>query len=525
MSSNSKKQKYIIECLLSDKDIFSRCVSIVKGEYFERNYQRVVDFILNYYNEHNGVPKRKILDIEFDIQFDKNKITRDETKYVCAEIETFCKEAAVKDVILSSNEDIKNENFGAILERMNKAVAISLDHDLGVNFFDNPEEYLKSQVENHTYESTGIKALDKHLGGGILRKQLTLFSANSGGGKSIMLNNIAANFAFKGMNVLYISLELPEDMIYIRSSAIWSNSNIKEWQQNIPAIASKIKRGKEKGGSFLIKRMAQGASVNDIRAYLKHYELEYNFVPDLLIVDYLDLMLPNCGGKGMQVFDKDKATSEQLSELLHNFDMYGLSASQQNRDGIGNSSPDQSIIAGGLSKINTTDNYISLYMDPAMKLVGKMMIYFLKTRSADGVGESEELDFDSKTLAITDVDTNSVFSVMPMPRKKKTSLENVVAIDGVPVDDDSPINFDNSSQSLLDQFVEDINIEEDLKSKKKKNTIKDYIVGVKVDKKKNKKKKQDDTKNIPVINNPTRVKEPTSALLDLMSSMSGELNI
>lgn len=426
MGANSKKQKYIIECLLSSKDIFSRCISIIQAHYFDKDYERVIKFVVDYYSEHGGMPKKRVIDAEFDIQFKKLKITRDEVSYVCDEIEKFCKEAAVKEAVLASTEDIKNENYGSMLQRITDAVSITLDRDMGIEFFDNPEEKLKSFEDHQTYESTGIDAIDKHLGGGILRKELTLFSANSGGGKSIMMNNIGATFAHRGMRVLYISLELPEDKIYLRTSAIWSNTNAKEWMSNIPKIAARINQGKKNGGSFVFKRMPQQSSANDIRAYLKQYEIENDCVPDMLIVDYLDLMAPNCGGKGMNVSDRDKYSTEQLTEILHDFDMYGLSASQQNRDGIGNSSPDQSIIAGGLTKINTTDNYISIYMDAAMRLVGKMMIYFLKTRSSDGVGNSEEIAFNTQTLAITDVGKAAPFSVMPLPKSKRGTGEMVI---------------------------------------------------------------------------------------------------
>lgn len=451
MGANSKKQKYIVECLLSSKDIFSRCISIVQAHYFDKDYERVINFVVEYYNKHSGMPKKRIIDAEFDIQLKKLKITRDEISYVCDEIEKFCKEAAVKEAVLASTEDIKNENYGSMLQRITDAVSITLDRDMGIEFFDDPEERLKSFEDHQTYESTGIEAIDKHLGGGILRKELSLFSANSGGGKSIMMNNIGATFAHKGFKVLYISLELPEDKIYLRTSAIWSNTNAKEWMANIPKIASRIEQGKKNGGSFIFKRMSQQSSANDIRAYLKQYEIEHGYVPDMLIVDYLDLMAPNCGGKGMNVSERDKYSAEQLTEILHDYDMYGLSASQQNRDGIGNSAPDQSIIAGGLTKINTTDNYISIYMDAAMRLKGEMMIYFLKTRSSDGVGNSEMIAFNTSTLAITDVGKATPFSVMPLPKSKRSNDQTIIP--DIPSDDDSK----ETPASELEEIVDSIN--------------------------------------------------------------------
>ncbi|WP_197710564.1 hypothetical protein, partial [Escherichia coli] len=62
---------------------------------------------------------------------------------------------------------------------------------------------------------------DALLSGGLARTEMILFSANSGGGKSITLANLALNFlsqpknqhTTEKMDVLYISLELSEDLI------------------------------------------------------------------------------------------------------------------------------------------------------------------------------------------------------------------------------------------------------------------------------------------------------------------------
>ena len=224
--------------------------------------------------------------------------------------------------------------------------------------------------------------------------------------------------------------------------------------------------------------------------YLKQYELELDRIPDVLVLDYLDLMSPNALTPTMDISAKDKASTEQLSAILHDYDMYGLSASQQNRDGINNSNPSQAVIAGGMTKVNTVDNYISLYMDAGMTLAGKMMIYLLKTRSSDGVGKSEELSFNPKTLAITDVGVGSVFSIMPVSRKKPTILENKLDITGLPEDSEESTTI----KSDLEYYVEQINEIEDEKEKK-------------VD-------------SVPTMLKPSK---ENNKLLSLMSSINGDL--
>ena len=65
---------------------------------------------------------------------------------------------------------------------------------------------------------------------------------------------------------------------------------------------------------------------------------------------------------------------------------------------------DHSMIAGGISKIQTADNVMSIYASDAMKERGQYQIQFLKTRNSGGVGSKIYLGFDPNTLRIFDID-------------------------------------------------------------------------------------------------------------------------
>lgn len=420
---NIEKEKIILENLISSRDVFSRCVSIIKSEYFAAEHRAAVTFLKEYFEKYNAIPEPELIKAEAKISLKIKDITKDKFNYTCDTIEQFCQNSAMQQAILNSSTELmkSDTNMGKIYEAVKAALSVSLPKDLGMEFFSNPEERLKSFIDITAPYPTGLSCIDKHLDLGLRRSQLTLFSANSGVGKSIMLANIGANYAKQGLNVLYISLELPESMIYLRLAAMSTNTSIKEWKENISEIAYKIENIKSEGaGSYILKRLPVGSSANDIRAYLKLYELEYNRTPDVLIVDYLDIMKPNEGTKNLSISEQDKSKAEQLNEILVELDAIGLSASQQNRDAINNNTPDQGVIAGGLTKVNAVDNYISIFMNPEMRLMGQMSIFFLKTRSADGVGKTETLFFDSKTLKITDSE-NSKTSTIPSPSKTNNS--------------------------------------------------------------------------------------------------------
>lgn len=462
-TTNNKKQKLIIQDLLSSPEIYTKTASILKPSYFDTEYELIVKFIHDYYNKYNATPAIDVLDAEFDVELEETKkVTRDRIASTCDEIEKFCKETAVKDAIYESLEDIENQEMSKVLDRVTKAVQVSLQRDMGVDVFDNPEERLKSLIEDFTPIPTGIEGIDGPLDGGLIRKQFTIFSANSGGGKSVMLANIGANYALQGYDVLYISLELPAEMVFLRLAAILSGYDISNWMSKILQMSQGVieARNQNGDGSYLVKRMPNGSNAVDIRSYLSFYEMEYNKMPDVILIDYLDLMHPNSGIKNIGVFEQDKQKSEEVVDILHDYDMIGVSASQQNRDALRMASPDQGVIAGGISKVNTVDNYISLFMDDTMRLDGIMNAYFLKTRSSRGIGHCSILGFNQYNLRINDKDGGQT-SVMPKKRKDESDVQDEIKelnkpekpnieIEGLPGVEKEETNVEAPPETLFD---------------------------------------------------------------------------
>jgi replicative DNA helicase len=319
--ADDKKQKLLIQDLLSSPEVYTKTAGILKPSYFDNAlYVRVVSFIHEYYKKYNATPSVEQVNVEFDtidLQ-DSGKLTKDRIQYSCDEIEKFCKETAIRQAILDSLGDIEKHEMSKVLARITDAVNISLQRDMGIDVFDDPENRLKSLIENYTPIPTGISGLDEPLGGGLLRKQLTMLSANSGGGKSIMMNNIGSNFTLlENLHVVLISLELEDSMVFLRTSSIMTGHDTANWKAHIPEISSAINNiGNGSTGTFVIKRLPAASTSADIRSYLSYYEMEYQRQPDVIIVDYLDLMYPNGGIKNIGVFEQDK---QNVYEQLNNY--------------------------------------------------------------------------------------------------------------------------------------------------------------------------------------------------------------
>jgi len=373
--------------------------------------------------------------------------------------------------------------------------------------------------ENHRYYTNGLS------------------SHNSG--KSLFLQNISLNLVKQGMNVIYITLELSEELCSMRMDSMLSEVQTKEIFRKIDEVEIRVKQAGKRSGLLHVKQLPQGSTCNDIKAYLKTYEIETQRKPDVLVVDYLDLLFPN--NKKIDpsnLFVKDKFVTEELRGLMVERQMIGMTAAQLNRclstdtevvsngvktkilevnvgdwldssegpvqileklpvikqpvfkittksgktvtcsakhkfptksglkslesglkigdslsvvinmyqlfkiddeitsiEYIGvedtvdinvsgnklfyaneilthNSSVqeqehDHSHISGGISKIQTADNVISIFASAAMKERGQYQVQFLKTRSSSGVGSKVNLGFDPNTLQIFNSDDDS----------------------------------------------------------------------------------------------------------------------
>lgn len=407
-----KEEKLLIEYLISSPETFAICTSIIKPEYFDPNLQDTVHFLQTYYDEYNGLPEPDLIDAKTNVKLLLRDVSKDKIEFCTNEIEAFCKRKAIQAAIVASMDLYKEKKFDKIEALIKNAVLVSLHRDMGIDFFVDPIKRLKYYLENDPVEPIGWKEFDEALDGGIVRKQLLLLQANSGVGKSIVMQNIGLNFVEKGFTVLLISLELPAEMIDIRAVQMVTGQD-KSWKKNIENTAQLIEskrknlevkdeQGNIRNGSLHIKRMPNGTNSNQIRAFLKEFELRNNKIPDMIIVDYLDLMSDNAGTPQHQIFAKDKGASEELREIGEDYNAWMVSASQQNRGAITAAELHQGHIAGGISKINTTDVSVSIIMTDKMRHEGSIGFQFLKTRTSGGVGKTVYSGFNPKTLRITD---------------------------------------------------------------------------------------------------------------------------
>ena len=327
------KQKLLIDIMLSSEEIYARCQNILNPKYFVSKLRPAMKFIMNYANEYRVLPKIEHLNAETGLNFTIiDNILIQHQDSLLSEIEEFCKNRALALAITDSVELIEHGNYGEVEKLVRDAILISLQSDLGTNYFEDPRERLLRIKSRNGQMTTGWKTVDDKLYGGINRGEITIWCAGSGVGKSLFLQNQSLNMVRQGLNVVYITLELSEGLTSMRIDSMLTEVGTKDIFRNLDSVEIKVKQVGFKSGLLHVKQMPQGSTVNDIKAYLKNYEIETQKRCDVLVVDYLDLLYPNNKKiNPSDLFIKDKYVTEELRGLAVERNMVCLTASQLNR--------------------------------------------------------------------------------------------------------------------------------------------------------------------------------------------------
>ncbi len=398
-------QRLYLELMLADAEVFVRCQGIFDHTLFDRKLQDAAEFINVYAKEYTVLPDYEMVNANCRTDLKRpEEVKEGHMEWLMDEFESFTRHKALERAILTSAELLEKHNYGEVESLIKEAVQIGLARDMGTDYFADPRARLMGLKDKNGQVSTGWPGMDKKLFGGFNRGELNIFAGGSGAGKSLFLANLGVNFALAGLNVVYLTLELSEALVSMRIDSMVTGVSTREIFKNLDDIEMKVKMIGKKSGMLQVKYMPSGKTVNDIRAYMKEYEIKCGKKVDVLLVDYMDLLMP-IGKKisAENLFVKDKYVSEELRNLAMEKQCVFVTAAQLNRGAVEEVEFDHSHISGGLSKIQTADNVIGIFTSRAMRERGRYQLQLMKTRSSSGVGMKIELEFNIETLKITDL--------------------------------------------------------------------------------------------------------------------------
>lgn len=401
---NVNLQKLFLEMMMADSQSYVRVQNIYNPENFDRSLRAAAVFISEHTDQHKTMPTLEqiaaVTGTELKSVPDLNE---EHYNWFLVEFEGFTRQKELERAILKSADLLEKGEYDPVEKIIKDAVQISLTKDMGTDYFEDPRARLMRIKDNNGQVSSGWPTLDKRLFGGMNRGELNIFAGGSGSGKSLFMQNIAVNWVSQGLNGVYLTLELSEELSAMRIDSMVASISTCEVFKDIDNVELKVKMAGKRAGNLRIKYMPAQSNVNQIRSYLKELQIQTGMKVDFIMVDYLDLVMPvSAKVSPSDLFVKDKYVSEELRNLAKEFNILMVTASQLNRGAVEEVEFDHSHIAGGLSKINTADNVFGIFTSRAMRERGRYQIQLMKTRSSSGVGMKVDLEFNVDTLRITD---------------------------------------------------------------------------------------------------------------------------
>ena len=418
-------QKLFLEMMLHDAGSFVRVQNIYNDENFDRSLRSAAKFIKEHSDQHKTLPTLEQIKATTNVELrPMPEMNEGHTDWFMEEFENFTKRKELERAILKAADLLEKGEFEPVEKLIKDAVQISLTKDLGTDYWADPRARLEKYFSSGGQVSTGWPQMDKILYGGMSRGELNIFAGGSGSGKSLVMMNIALNWLQAGLHGVYITLELSEELTSLRTDAMLTSMSTKDIRKDMDTTELKVRLMGKKSGDYRVKGLPAQSNINDIRAFLKEYQVQTGKRVDFVMIDYLDLLMPvSAKVSPNDLFVKDKYVSEELRNFAKETGVLMITASQLNRSAVDEIEFDHSHISGGISKINTADNVFGIFTSRAMRERGRYQIQCMKSRSSTGVGMKIDLDYNIETMRITDSgeDTQSRTPATSIMNQIKTS--------------------------------------------------------------------------------------------------------
>lgn len=262
-----------------------------------------------------------------------------------------------------------------------------------------------------------------------------VYVGSAGIGKTMILGNTAINAVKDGKNVLYITFEIDQKELRKRLDASFSDYSLRNILDMRSQVKKKISEANKEGkvGRFIIKEFPP-ASVNamGIEAFLHTLRLKRQFTPDIIVLDYLGIMVP-ISTDHKNSYEKGKAICEEIRALSDRFKCPICTAAQTNRSGYGANQVEMDNIADSMGIAHTADLIISLAQPEELKENSQIKFEVIKSRvSKTGSKGIVDVDYDRlKLLSESDRQTENIgetieTGIREIERKKATTKNNAI---------------------------------------------------------------------------------------------------
>lgn len=421
MGITTLTQESLVSLLLWDAENGGRVCTLVPITAWDGVYKRIATKAIDYWAEFREPPGEHAIDMFASLEEDdpkqKDQVRRlweslnesregINAKYVLGQVSTFLREQRIRVGIIESVELLESGNLAEAEATIQRSVSGVLDvFDPGLLFHELDVSSLLT--DDRVALPTGIKLLDQR-GLGPTAGELCLFIAPPGYGKSWWLIHLAKLAVANRKRVVYVTLEMSERRVAQRflqsfcgvakrreelvnrtfeenelGQLIGINTRpikrLKTFQDaDIEAKLTQQLKGFARRSPLVIKQFPTGVlTVRELQGYLDSLEMSRRIVPDLLLVDYADLMSIGTRDYRHELGNLYK----DLRGLAVSRNIALATASQSNRDSIGEKIITGRNVAEDFSKIATSDIVLTYNRTEAEFKLGTARLFVEKGRN------------------------------------------------------------------------------------------------------------------------------------------------
>lgn len=436
--SDITNERLILAALIKNEDFMRRLLPYIKEEYFlDETEKRLFNKIFDYASKYNELPDKStlIVNTKNDQSLSEGDSERlvEAINHVCSinpsknydwlekTTEEFCQNRAVFNAIQTAiriydGEDEKH-TVAAIPDILATAISTSFDRKIGLDYFDDIAYRWEFYSNPDTKVPFRLSSFNEVTCGGVVRKTLNLLVAGVNVGKTLGLVSLAADYMRDGLNVLYISGEMREEMIMSRVDGNLLGVPVNDIGKiDKEKFTNRVEALRQKSyGRMVVKEFAPGScTAVMIRNTIDELKMKKNFVPDVIICDYLQIMASYRMKYGVQgSYFYFKAVAEELRALAVETNTILWTAAQFNRGGMNASDVGMEDIAESTAIAQTADGMWALIRTEELDEVNQLLVKQLKSRYADKAVKLRfaiGVDINTQTLYDLDEDRSSEFA-------------------------------------------------------------------------------------------------------------------
>ena len=386
----------------------------------------ISELVLKYFGKYTKLPKYSTVELIIQKQFsdrssevlskvrsayeiNSEKYDRD---YLDDEIMKYLRNGGIYWTIMSNVDEIaKSHSVKPMLDKLQFLTSMSFDVDIGLDYIEEINQHCADIMEDELRLPTYWDSMDHVMNGGMYvdGRCLAVFLGQTHVGKSLILSNMAAQAIQHGKFALIITMEMAEKVYATRVDAHITGENINKLKHHTDKLKDCVEyiKADQPEAKLIIKEFPPDTiSCSHIKNYIDKIIGVYNRKPDVILIDYINLLVPE-GSQQDGTYNKYRTVATEMRRLSYIFNRPVVSVTQMNRGGFGSADPGLDDTSDSMGIPMVADFVGGIYQNDGDRNAGIINIAVLKNRLGGMIGKKLQFTIDYENLKITDVKSRS----------------------------------------------------------------------------------------------------------------------